>query len=174
MTRKEQVMYADMLLHSGALSEDAIKAIKADFPELNKSKDDWAVETIEHLIRTNTSGVEKTNLLAWLEKQKEQKPAEWSEEDEEMRQRVIDTLKTALGVRDEDNPIYAGSEMICWIKNLHPQYKLIDEDRIKSVLPPHWKPSEEQMQALKHAYSMMNGQAGTDLANLYYDLKKLH
>ena len=112
-----------------------------------------------------------------LEKHKEQQPVEWSEKDEEMRQRVIDTLKTVLSIRDEDDPIFAGSEMVRWIKNLHLQYKLIDEDRIKSVLPPQWKPSEEQMKVLKEAVFYFGdcwvSHKQEVLESLYNDLKKL-
>ena len=106
---------------------------------------------------------------------KEQKPAEWSEEDEEMRQRVIDTLKTVLSIRDEDDPIFAGSKMIRWIKNLHPQYKLIGEDRIRSVLPPHWKPSEEQIAALNCVLELNNPDEPIyrDILTLRNDFKKL-
>ena len=83
--------------------------------------------------------------------QKEQKPAEWSEEDEKKLNSII------LKLRHDGGLLY--EKEITFLKSLRMQ--------------SHWKPSEEQMQSLKHAYSMMNGQAGTDLADLYYDLKKL-
>ena len=41
------------------------------FPELAESEDEKIRKKIEQLIRLNTSGAEKTHLLAWLEKQKE-------------------------------------------------------------------------------------------------------
>lgn len=82
------------------------------------------------------------------------KPAEWSEEDENKIESIKGLITTGR---------FADTNTIRTI------WKLLDSLRPQ----PHWKPSEEQMQALKHAYSMINGQAGTDLANLYYDLKKL-
>lgn len=45
--------------------------IEEIFPELAESEDEKIRKKIEQLIRLNTSGAEKTHLLAWLEKQKE-------------------------------------------------------------------------------------------------------
>ena len=56
------------------------------FPELAESEDERMVRAIEHILYENYSdaaiieGIEIAEIVAWLEKQKEQKPAEWSED----------------------------------------------------------------------------------------------
>ena len=84
-----------------------------------------------------------------------QKPAEWSEEDEKMLERIIER-GSCLIPSGEDALLPAHIE---WLKSIH----------------SHWKPSEEQM---KHLHNVMIGwhpdtadcQA---LHSLYEDLKKL-
>ena len=70
------------------------------------------------------------NAFKW---QKEQKPAEWSEEDE----RLLTKLMTFVDIECFDRECN-GQDVIAWLKSLRPQ--------------PHWKPSEEQMGALNYAY----------------------
>ena len=89
------------------------------------------------------------------DEQKEQKPAEWSEEDELMRTAVIQTLKMFGG--------RGTTEMqIDWLKSLRPQ--------------PHWKPSEEQMKHLERCFSHGHTSQLPNqhiLESLYNELKKL-
>ena len=90
--------------------------------------------------------------------------AEWSEEDEAKKEKLISIVKRALHGNEyrllNDN---GATELITWLKHLRPR--------------PHWKPSEEQMAALegvigrKTINSVSN--AGTVLKSLYRDLKKL-
>lgn len=101
---------------------------------------------------------ELKDILAYLEKQKEQKPAEWSEEDEQHREWILECL--ASGERKV--PEYADQyrSAFNWLKSLRPQ--------------PHWKPSKEQIAALEYAL----GNGGTynkeALKSLYEQLKKLY
>ena len=95
------------------------------------------------------------------ERQKEQKPAEWSEEDEKMLCRCILHLEVAtsgmpLAIRD------SMVEEANWLKSLRNRYT--------------WKPSEEQMEALCSKLPVVKG--GGDkvqdiLESLFNDLKKL-
>ena len=87
--------------------------------------------------------------------QKEQKPAEWSEEDEMYLSQAIETLE-------------------------HENYSIL-ADKLKSLRnrpksPDNWKPSEEQMKALNaiscHGELTYTNQ-GQILIDLYNDLKKL-
>ena len=92
----------------------------------------------------------------WTEKQKEQNPSEWSEEDEKMCSAILQDLaniKVAF-------PKVSIQEEFDWLKSLRPH--------------PHWKPSEEQMESLKRAaeYDFYAGNGAT-LRILYNDLKKL-
>jgi len=101
---------------------------------------------------------------AMEEKQKEQKPAEWSEEDEKNWNAYIERLKSEFN----KTPNVVLWDDINWLEALH--------ERFKSLHPqPHWKPSEEQMKSLSTAYRL--GKLGkTDmesLQSLYEQLKKL-
>ena len=89
---------------------------------------------------------------------KEQKPVEWSEDDEAARKDIIDKLERI-------KMAHVGSECeICqmeigWLKSLHPQKQ--------------WKPSEEQLDAL---YDVLNPSDGVDkkaLESLYEQLKAI-
>ena len=92
------------------------------FPELAESEDEdekmWR-KLMDHLdwhSNNRLTHEECDELRAWLEKQKEQQPAEWSEEDELMRTAVIQTLKMFGG--------RGTTEMqIDWLKSLRPQPK---------------------------------------------------
>ena len=79
------------------------------------------------------------------------KPAEWSEEDKKYLNQAINIVVSDFG---EDSPT------VLWLKSLRPQ--------------PHWKPSEEQMDALKNsAYGTYQNGDGPALRELYEQLKKL-
>ena len=64
----------------------------------------------------------------------EQKPAEWSEEDKEMLDAMVDIVANSLY-----EPLCPRDKMLDWLKSLRPQ--------------PHWKPSEEQMKHLERCFS---------------------
>ena len=94
----------------------------------------------------------------WIEQQKEQKPAEWSEEDEAMRDNILRVLSCFIGnVECESNPSLSTS---------YPLYKR-EMDWLKS-LRPSWKPSEEQMEELNKVRTLNPG-----LDALYQQLKNM-
>lgn len=92
----------------------------------------------------------------------EQQPVEWSEEDERITAKLLSYFNefdesTSFGSREV-------IEIRHWLKSLRPQ--------------PHWKPSEEQMKALKLAYEDAfdcpeGGVPHLPLQSLYQDLQKL-
>ena len=106
-------------------------------------------------------------------KEKEQKPAEWSEEDEKMLDSVIRLITHFDDLAHE--PTYAGpkwthpyTKEISWLKSLRPQKK--------------WKPSEEKLSALGSYIEELQARAAAAvggwnkfdaLIDLYADLKKL-
>ena len=129
------------------------------FPELKESEDERIrKEILEYFGQFDDGeirGVVITDWIHWLEKQKEQKPAEWSEEDERNKDAIIDaiTVQYSPGIRDN---------LTNWLKSLRPQ--------------PHWKPSEEQMKHLERCFSHGHTQQLPNqhvLESLYNDLKKL-
>ena len=148
------------------LPKETMEILEALAPELNESEDKRIIEEIKFAVMQMPSERQDTKqrCLSWLEKQKEQKPAElsegtirrgirevgltqhqidwlkknvcpqpkqeWSEEDESMLNRIIETLSLP--------PIYdtkACAKMVSWLKSLHPS----------------WKPSEEQILAIVEA-----------------------
>ena len=92
------------------------------------------------------------------------KPTEWSEEDEKMLNTTIGTLKMEQECWKKTGTCLNSDIQKCidWLKSLRPQ--------------PHWKPSEEQMEALNEASAIwMNVRMDNSklLESLYNDLKKL-
>lgn len=87
------------------------------------------------------------------------KPVEWSEEDEKMLNEIIDEIEANRSyAKSYDIPVYEG--FLNWLKSL--------KQRIG------WKPSKEQMQALKEACDKHWEPDGLDpLYTLYGQLKKL-
>ena len=182
--------------------------------ELEESEDERIRKALYKMAKVprkeiyEAEGITKEQALAWLEKQKEKKPAEWSEEDEKMLNHVITTLaqNVARGSAREDFEFlgslpkrfsiqqpklewgeedkrainravvalraYANGEL----PEILPSEILECADRLQSLRPqPHWKPSEEQMEALKEDidFAPDTYKLRCTLMSLYNDLKKL-
>ena len=140
------------------------------------------------------------NLHSWLKSIKDrvrpQPKQEWSKEDSERLDRIYKFIwANRKGDTDE---IYQQEQDAEWLMTLYPQPKQewSEEDRemldnclgliqeidstqeeqnwLKSLKSNHWKPSEEQMEALECSYkSYMDGKERRTLESLYNDLKKL-
>lgn len=94
------------------------------------------------------------------DEQKEQKPAEWSENDDACCKLILKELEH----NKESQPDYSMhfSRLIEWFIT-----------RFKSLRPqPHWKPSEEQMEALR-SVSYLSFPNEYEINSLYNELKKL-
>ena len=152
------------------------------FPELKDSEDKVAIEflkgqaiemiaSIEHDISQSVYDGEKghspederelarwKSALAWLERQKEQKPAEWSEEDEKLRRNLMSLLANMRGGRITEETY---QKYYPWLKSLRPS----------------WKPSEEQMNRLSSIIAALRKDNCDDmadfLASIYHNLEKL-
>ena len=168
-----------------------MEILEALAPELKESEDERIrkrlIEYFEGFRICNAKvkweGLTVQDVLAWLEKQKDltteniykhsrermsfwngqqkkQKPAEWSDEDEEMIKMILGDLEWERRNTTVDKDIRLYDEKIAWLKSLK----------------PHWKPSEEQMEALRR---VVNKLAKTDVADsvrlsiMYDNLKKL-
>lgn len=111
------------------------------FPELKDSEDERIrkalVKTFEKKLEIGFEwtefGIPNRSVLDWLEKQKEQKSAKWSKEDEYKLNFLTEMLE-GLDHREFDTRYM--KELSSWLKSLRSQ--------------PHWKPSEEQMSSLEH------------------------
>lgn len=89
-------------------------------------------------------------------KKGEQKPAEWSEEDEKMLEYALDMIEWYSGKNENKSRLVSD-----WLKSHRPQST--------------WKPSDEQMEALEHFIVYHNGSTNyaKDLEELRLQLKKL-
>lgn len=179
--------------------------IEEIFPELKENEDERIRKEIIHYILYKADGVSEEQEHSWityLEKQKEQKPAGWNEEDEKMRLTCIDIMEHFP--RPCGEVIGPWKDCIDWLKSLRPskdcsscakhlegyisgridaENKLLEqfgvlvtpEDELH--IKPRWKPSEEQMSMLLAVINEPNN-AGAEschiaLKSLYNDLMKL-
>ncbi len=115
------------------------------------------------------------------------KPAEWSEEDEAMRDNILRLLSCFVGtVECDSDPSLSSSypayqREMDWLKSLHPQYHgdVTMTEAYKMGLEAgkasSWKPSEEQMKALQRASTneYLSAKQFDILVSLYEQLKKL-
>lgn len=147
-----------------SLPKETMDILEALAPELKESEDERIRKALCEFI-SDTLGdeldgydISKNEALAYLEKQKEQKPAEWSEEDE----RLLTKLMTFVDIECFDRECN-GQDVINWLKSIRPQ--------------PQWKPSEEHLSALLAIFNDPNniGSQTCQLAltDLYEQLKKL-
>ena len=123
-----RIGYAKKLLAFG-VSDECRSALEKEFPELKESEDEKIRKAIGAAICGTTAevileanGVKLVDALAYLEKHKEQQPAEWSEEDMEMKRKILKYLSNSCNVFEYE-------EIENWLNNPRPQ--------------PHWKPSKE-------------------------------
>lgn len=117
--------------------------------------------TLQNLIGSWNEATDLTVDIKSKEAQKEQKPAEWSEEDEDKRYQIIEILLADKYKvpRQDDALCKAYDELIAWLKSLR----------------PHWKPSEEQMEALRETidFAPDTFKPRCTLESLYEQLKRL-
>jgi len=83
------------------------------FPELAESVDERIRKEIIDFVKSR--GGFKGDWIAWLEKQGKQKPAEWSEEDEEIHRRCICAMRaSACGFPEEEKFV---EQVDNWLKS---------------------------------------------------------
>jgi len=148
------------------------------FPELKESEDERIRKTLlryysskqaayPYVLDAAYGTLATKDIVAWLEKQKEQKPVEWSEEDENMRNNILRVLNAFVGT--------VGCESDPSLSTSFPLY-LREMDWLKS-LRPSWKPSKEQIYSLGTAVKGLSdvtvGSVGYNLKELYEQLKEL-
>ena len=105
------------------LYEDDIKEI---FPELVESEREQIRKNLISFFKkeygTNSNayfaGIEVKDIIAWLEKQGEQNPAEWSEEDEKNLTKCLETLIAQTESVDLETINKEWKPAINWLKSL--------------------------------------------------------
>ena len=199
----EKLVDAVKVLRDNNPSDEGIKNwVNDNVPELKESEDEKIRKTLIEYFNAYPKDyyceLKTSCIIAWLEKQGEQKHAEWHKEDEQ-------NLNACLG--------YIPDEYLCrWLKDVihvkydNPAWNEEDEVRLTNIIimlkegashhfvkgditnsvdwlkslkermKLQWKPSEEQLKAL-NAINVTGGVSyagqGQELINLYNDLKKL-
>lgn len=142
------------------------EALNTLVPELKESEDERIRKAIGAAICgtmavsiLEANGANLPDALAYLERQKEQKPAEWSEEDKKWFKEIE---LMALSFSNDTN---YRERFFNWLKSIRPQ--------------SHWKPSEEQVDALRvYLYNPQYIDSSEDIRlklveSLYNGLKSL-
>ena len=190
MNREELLRSARNLYENPGTNEALKVVLEETYPELKEREDERIRKELKEAfesydIESEWNGIPIRSIFAWLEKQKEQKPAEWSEEDRKMLDAIIKRysfpIETDFSVFVGEDNLKDMREELGWLKSLRPQlkYEWSEEDEemldamvdivanslyeplcprdkmlcwLKSLRPqPHWKPSEEQIGALERA-----------------------
>ena len=158
-----------IIIKSRALSTEANFAVSYAlsyvFPTAagDKSEDERIRTRLIALVEAFGQGKYKDEMLAYLEKQKEQQPAEWSEEDK----RMLDIILTDVNYAHKnysDSKLTSYDKKVSWLKSLRPQL--------------HWKPTEEQMTAFEIAKKYTSIHTSDEwllntLESIFNDLKNL-
>lgn len=202
MEREEAIERIKTRFDRWTLDDADMKAIQILIPELHESEDEKIRKTLIHIvkgacdkygIKYRGEEISEEKLLDYLEKQKEQNPAEWSEEDSNMLHDIegyVTGTGSSSGITKKER-----SEWLWNLPrrfNLQPKQEWSEEDETiidcavevveKAGLPslaaslkslkPHWKPSEEQIEALENS-TALNDEQGDHLYSLLCDLRKL-
>lgn len=168
MTREEAIE-----VYHGLINTKIKEAFEFFAPELRESEDEKTRKEIIEFIRSQIedgNSVGWDRWIAWLEKQKEQKPRLIGEDSvEKMARQMCETGQTI-----EQKPSWSEEDKMIE-KNLQEIENATWEirHRLKSLRPqPHWKPSEEQMKALIDC-TIGNEYDVHTLVRLWAELKKL-
>jgi hypothetical protein len=129
------------------------------FPELKESEDERVRNKLIEFFKGYYpdeewwGNITQEDILAWLGKQGDQKPAEWSEKDEKM----IDAIYSCV---DSHYDGLAKDALLIRLKSLKNRYT--------------WKPSDRQMNVLEYyMHTLACNEHKEILFGLYQDLKKL-
>jgi len=155
---KEALERAKMILCNLGEGSGNIRDIESIFPELTESEDEihkkWILEYLYDGLRKADEQFKDhfRSAIAWLEKQKEQKPSiscgqendtEWSEEDEEKINIISEIIEHCISIP------HSGGKGI-----LSKEYKKELQCFIES-LRPHWKPSEDEERLINTSISFL-------------------
>ena len=169
--------------------------LQTEFRSINEAFEDGKKEVIEHPEKyglqkpaewsedTIRKAVKEVGLtqhqIDWFKNNVFPPKPEWSEEDEDMLNSCISSIEEAkenrYAYRETDGDTSYDHE-ISWLKSLRPQYHgdvtMTEAYKMgkEAGEASHWKPSEEQMDALEAATVRYQS---TGLESLYEELKKL-
>ena len=108
-------------------NKELVDFIEYKYPELIESEDENIRKTLIHIVKgaCDKYGIKyqgkeigEEKLLAWLEKQSEKNPAEWSEEDKKMLDKVLECIRFA----EDHYQLTNGISVKMWlIDHINPQ-----------------------------------------------------
>lgn len=161
----EALERARQKIDAGLLTDDDLSYI---FPQLRESEDEKIRNDIMEAVENWLSYKRVEDIRAYLEKHKEQKPAEWNEEDKKMIEYIIGSLDS-LKYYIRDNISFSESIRDSILERIERE-----QDWLKSFRPS-WRPNKEQMKALADATKRDVFPYGYRecLETLYEQLKKL-
>lgn len=156
MTREEAIKILNERYNSALFSER--KAFEILIPELAESEDEKIRKGMIRFLNSEKAEdiftyEARQSWIAWLEKQKEQKPTEWSEEDaKRIKQLIYNTeairdgyekKKEQLGGCFNDELIKDCDEQIAWLKSLPLNLKKKNED-VAKLCSNEWSEEDEE------------------------------
>ena len=114
------------------------------FPELCESEDERIRKAIVEALNSHCNsinilsarGYQMEDIEAWLEKQGEQKHAEWSKEDEHRRKDAIYFLESAKRHYADTSEI---EKSIDWLKSLPERFNLQPKQNVNDMITPNKK-----------------------------------
>ena len=160
------------------------------FPELKK-REDVRRELLNYLYSVHDDDEERARWIAWLEKQGEQNPANWFQELEdklanatpqqlaEWKEKYFKEEPAEWSEEDECNVINICAHLRSVLTNetveKYRNWLEILRQKLSNVERngKNWKPSEEQMEALRVAKAYPSSERREILETLYEDLEQL-
>ena len=112
---------------------DMEAALSDIFPEIKKSENEKIRKALLDLFKienfngyTTLNGIDVDDVITWLEKQGEQKPAKWSEKDEKTWKELIEEVKDQLDSvpspdcrdKEDEKALKQLTRWLVWIKSL--------------------------------------------------------
>ena len=153
MTREDQIKKAAEIIAYGC-SDELEAALIQDFPEIKESEDERMENDIIKAIRITWKEEYAKRLITYLEKQKEQNPAEWSGEDDA----AFDYLNELIGFGFTKNffDVQTAADMRKWVNK-----------RLKFIRPqPAKSPLAEGVYYIKDGQPVAEYEAGVETDRL--------
>jgi len=176
MTREEAIEVIKQTKGAMVYTEKEKEALETLIPEFAESEDEKIIRLLRELGSLDVAkelyeefNLSYTDVLYWFEKQKEQKPVEWSDEDVEHVNSVIKKLE-GICRNQFVSTRFAYSEDIDWLKSLPLNLKKKNED-VPKLCSNEW--SEEDETEIKRTIGLIEGWMNT-FKETYYatDCKK--
>ena len=134
MTREEAIE-----VYNGLINEKIKAAFEFFVPELRKSEDERIrhalIEFLREAYSRGNAPEECAKWIVWLDQPKEQKPAEWSEEDSIMLDSILCVIEEWESNQSEkEKEYYGATPKADWLKSLCPSLKPNDEQAVEGKI----------------------------------------